>query len=526
LDAAISVGERLETMQAEEAPVAWLLAGRLAVDRRLDSSHRLLRAAGRYRNHGSGLVRATGWLARALDCEVSGDPKGVFSACSRGLDALDEHRVTLGSSELRALASLHGEKLAEVALRQAVAIGRPRSLLRWSERWRATALTQPPVRPPREARLAAQLAALRVTARRLDEARAANAPTNVLENDMSRWEDAIRGERRHLAGGGVRRAPFGLPRLLDELGDHTALVELVEVEGILFALVVRRRRVRQFRVGPSVEAAQAVGLARFALRQAARGRPTELSPIGQRLERALLGGARTALGDGPVVLAPPSRLHATPWGLLPVLADRPVSTIPSAGLWLRARTAQRPAASRMVVIAGPGLRTGGAEVAALAAQSPDALVLRDGSATVERSLGALDGASLAHIAAHGHFRADSPMFSSLMLDDGPLTVHDFERLEAAPFRLVMSACDSGLMAPIGANEVLGIASALVSLGTAGIVSSVAEVNDEATVPMMLDLHRDLGTGAGLDEALLHARSAARGELVREATAASFVALGV
>ena len=37
-----------------------------------------------------------------------------------------------------------------------------------------------------------------------------------------------------------------------------------------------------------------------------------------------------------------------------------------------------------------------------------------------------------HVAAHGTFRADSPMFSSLRLDDGPMTVHDVERLRRAP----------------------------------------------------------------------------------------------
>jgi CHAT domain-containing protein len=118
------------------------------------------------------------------------------------------------------------------------------------------------------------------------------------------------------------------------------------------------------------------------------------------------------------------------------------------------------------------------------------------------------------------------MFSSLELDDGPLTVHDLERLKQAPHRLMISACDSGVMVPVGANELLGLASALLSLGTAGIVSSIAEVNDEATVELMLDLHRGLATGVGLAEVLFLARERAQGELVREATAAAFVALGV
>ena len=91
---------------------------------------------------------------------------------------------------------------------------------------------------------------------------------------------------------------------------------------------------------------------------------------------------------------------------------------------------------------------------------------------------------------------------------------------------MLSACDSGVMVPVGANELLGLASALLSLGTAGIVSSIAEVNDEATVDLMLDLHHGLAKVMGLAEVLLLARERAAGDLVHEATAAAFLALGV
>ena len=90
---------------------------------------------------------------------------------------------------------------------------------------------------------------------------------------------------------------------------------------------------------------------------------------------------------------------------------------------------------------------------------------------------ALDGAWLAHIAAHGRFRADSPLFSSLRMHDGPLTVYDFEQLRRAPYRLILSSCDSGLQAPAGADELLGLVSSLLPLGTAGIVAGVVPLND-------------------------------------------------
>ena len=63
----------------------------------------------------------------------------MLAACRRGLDVLDEYRLTLGASELRAQATVHGAELAALAQRHAAQARRPRLLLTWSERWRATA---------------------------------------------------------------------------------------------------------------------------------------------------------------------------------------------------------------------------------------------------------------------------------------------------------------------------------------------------------------------------------------------------
>jgi CHAT domain-containing protein len=144
-----------------------------------------------------------------------------------------------------------------------------------------------------------------------------------------------------------------------------------------------------------------------------------------------------------------------------------------------------------VLVNGPGLGAAGAEVRTLAEQYGDATVLGDGTATTARVLEAIDGAGLAHIAAHGVFRADSPLFCSLRLDDGPMTVHDVGRLRRAPYRLILPSCESALLAPAGADELLGLASALLPLGTAGLVASVAQVSDRAAAPLMLALHRRL-----------------------------------
>jgi CHAT domain-containing protein len=140
-------------------------------------------------------------------------------------------------------------------------------------------------------------------------------------------------------------------------------------------------------------------------------------------------------------------------------------------------------------------------------------------------MSAIDGARLVHIAAHGTFRADSPLFSALQLDDGPLTVYDLERLHRGPLHLVLSSCDSGVVAPAGADEVLGLASSLIPLGTVGIVASVVPVNDVAVVPLMIALHRELRGGASLAEAVRDARRGSGSDPLAAATGWSFICLG-
>ena len=137
---------------------------------------------------------------------------------------------------------------------------------------------------------------------------------------------------------------------------------------------------------------------------------------------------------------------------------------PSARAWCRGEYRRPFGLDKTVLVSGPGLGAASTEVRTLAGQYGQATVLAGGSATTARVLAAIDGAGLAHIAAHGTFRADSPMFSSLRLDDGPMTVYDLERLRRAPFRLILPSCESGVLAPAGADELLGLATALLPLG--------------------------------------------------------------
>ena len=523
------VAAHLDACRAGEAMRAHLLAGRLALSagRAADADQHLERAA-KSRRRKPPLTRSVAWLARALQADAHGNTRATLAACTRGLDALAEHQMTLGATELRAYGTAHGTELALIAQRDALRRGDAHRLLRWSERWRATALATHNTTLRHDRELAAELSALRNVTRLLETVEMAAAGRHALEREQRRLEAAVQARTRRSPGSPVQDAgQFDLDALFDELGG-TTLIELVEVDGVLQAIVVADRRVRLHPVGPVPE--REVQMSRFVLRRLAYGPPRPgdelvLAHRGTALESALLGSVTAELGDGPVVVVPPGRLRAVPWTLMPSLRDRVVTVAPSASTWLRARRKRPPARRRVALVVGPGLVTGGAEVVQLRPRYPQAVLLGQGSATAEQVLSALDGAWLAHIAAHGTFRADNPLFSSIQLDDGPLTVHDFERLGRAPHWLILSSCDSGVAAAVGADELLGLASSLVPLGAVGIVASVVPVNDPAAVPLMLALHDALQRGATLPGALLAARRATSGDPLAEATAHSFIALG-
>jgi len=516
----------LDTVDVARAPEARLLAGRLALARgRRAEGARHLRAAAARRPRDV-RARSTGWLARAVLAEAEGRPRDLLAACARGLDLVDLHLGTLGATELRAQATALGGDLARLALRQAARSGDAGRLLAWSERWRATALAVPPVRPDVDPGLTRDLAALRVLAGRLHDE--PGAVTSALQREQRRLEEAVRRRALHRPGAGISgTAPARVAELRAELGS-SELVELTDVDGRLLAVVVAGDRPpAMYDVGETAAADRALAHALFALRREGSRRgedPLDLRRIGHRLQQALLGPVADVLTAPSVVVVPTGGLHAVPWALLPGLEDRAVTVAPSATTWLRGRRSAPPATRRVVLVGGPHLSTGGTEVRRLAERYPDAVVLADGDATSERVLAAMDGAWLVHVAAHGTFRADSPLLSALELDDGPLTVYDLERLGRAPHRVVLSSCNSAVGAPSGADELLGVVSALMALGSAGVVASVVPVDDPGTVPFMLELHR-LMPDVPLAEALALARRSVRDDPAARTAAGSFIALG-
>ena len=228
------------------------------------------------------------------------------------------------------------------------------------------------------------------------------------------------------------------------------------------------------------------------------------------LEAEVVAPLLPALGRGGVVIVPAGALASVPWGMLPGLRGRPVTVCPSASSWLAARRAADAAAGEPdgpavpVLVAGPDLQHALSEISQIAAGYPDCHPLVAAAATVDATLRALDGAPLAHLAAHGHHDRENVLFSRLDLADGPLMAYDIQQLAAAPKQVVLSSCDVGRTVVRPGEEILGFTAALLYVGTANVISSVTRVADSAAVGTMTVYHKLLATGARPAEALAQA----------------------
>ncbi len=497
-----------------------LLAARIAIDLgRLDLARTQLQVAARARRSAHMDRRAQAWHALALLRQQSGDRRGAYAAVSAGLDAAERHRTLLGATELRMLVSAQVAELAALGVTLAIADGAASRVLRAAERHRASTLRMRPVLPPHDETHASLLAQLRSAAAETEQAQLAAAPVQTLLRRQQALEERLLRYLRHAPGAAAAPLAAGTEVLAEALADRV-LIEYVESGDMLYAVVLASGRHTLYPLGPAEPVAAGLESLRFAWRRLLTGHgsaaslqaATQLAArAADRLDTSLLAPVASLTDWRPLVVVPSGTLQSLPWCMLPRCADRPVTVAPSAQAWLTARNAAAgppapapahpasahpatPHPARVVLIAGPDVPAAAAELDSLAALYPGATVLAGHHATIAAALAALDGADVAHVAAHGRFRADNPLFSALVLADGPLTVYDLERLRRAPRTIMLAACDSGLSQVQPGDEMSGLATALLAVGASTVVAPLLPLPDEVSEALAHRWHQLVSSG--------------------------------
>lgn len=458
---------------------------------------------------GSNLRRAQAHHHRALQALCDGRTGAARASLARGLAAIDRSRAALAADELRATAADRAPEMARLGLAAAAETGRPSLVLEWAERTRAASL-----------RLAQPGAVHAVGARdELDELRSVAAGSQrarLLERRIIERRRAARA-----TGTSNGRVPAAAVRA--QLGEDQVVLEYVEVGDRVALLVVGRSRTRMIELAVDREDVEAtIGKLLFGLRRMASGSGPAVAgamamveALARRLDEALVPAA---VDERRVVVVPTGLLHRLPWAVLPSLADRELVVAPSASVWHRA--ASTPETSGDVLVAtGPGLPEAEREAVEIAAIWSTRHLPSPATGAVVRRLAT---ARVAHLCCHGHFRVDSPQFSSLHLGDGAFMVIDLDGITQLPSVVALFACNVGAVDVRAGDDVLGFPAAMLARGVRNLVASSLPIADGAARDLAVDFHRALVGGAGVGAALRDARQRSRAASPAHAAAAAAI----
>ncbi len=313
-------------------------------------------------------------------------------------------------------------------------------------------------------------------------------------------------------------APIDLETIRASIPVDAVLLEFYEVRGVVYVCLVSRS---QLRIVPLASAAQLRDLLRLLQFQLSKFR---LGPAYRRafqtgmlaatlthlekLYTELITPIRPLLTARHLIIAPHSFLHNLPFHALRtegrnLLDDFSISYAPSANVYSLSCTRESRFRNESLVMgipdaAAPHIE---AEVQYAASALPHARLRLgpDASQAALREHG--PSSRFIHIATHGLFRADNPMFSSIRLGDSDFSLFDLYQLPLSAELVTLSGCSTGLNVVVGGDELVGLMRGLLFAGAQGIMVSLWDVHDRSTADFMTAFYGEVQQGRNKAEAL-------------------------
>jgi tetratricopeptide (TPR) repeat protein len=296
-------------------------------------------------------------------------------------------------------------------------------------------------------------------------------------------------------------ADFSLERLQAALPPDTALVEYYSTGDRLLAAVVTRQAIRIIPVSVVSRVLHFLHLLRFQLSKFRMG-----AAYTHRFEQPLLQATqghlealyadvivplREHLTEKHLVFVPHGALHFLPFHALRsgegyLCDDYTISYAPSATVFALCQEKTAGNTPNSLVMGIPDERAPQilTEVESVAPLLPHAelFVGPEATADVLRSRGATS--SLLHIATHGTYRQDNPMFSGIRLGDGYVNLYDLYQIRLPAKLVTLSGCATGMNFVSAGDELLGLQRGLFCAGATSLLLSLWDVHDESTATLM------------------------------------------
>ena len=219
------------------------------------------------------------------------------------------------------------------------------------------------------------------------------------------------------------------------------------------------------------------------------------------LYQELVAPLRPLLGCSHVVFVPHGQLHHVPFHALydgeKYLIDQfSVSYAPSASVYAvcRRKQANRDGCALVMGIGDELAPSIEDEAKAVRALLPNSQLLLGADATEEALRNIGSRCRSVHIATHGYFRQDNPMFSAVRLGTSYLSVYDIYQLKLPAELVVLSGCATGLNVVSPGDELIGLARGFLQAGAQSLVLSLWDVQDASTREFMVAFYRGLQSG--------------------------------
>ena len=337
-------------------------------------------------------------------------------------------------------------------------------------------------------------------------------------------------------------ADFSLAKLQAHLPQDTTLVEYFSAGERLVAAVITRKDIQILPVTVLSRVAHFLQLLRFQLSKFRMGneyvrRFAEplLSATHSHLETLyseLIAPLRPFFEGRHLIVVPHGLLHFLPFHALrngeQYLCDAfTVSYAPSATVfsWCQEKPASANLSSLVFGIAderAPQILEEAQSVAALLPKS--SLHVGDrATSSVLREEGPQSG--LLHLATHGIYRQDNPMFSGIRLGDGYLNLYDLYQMRLNARLVTLSGCATGMNFVAAGDELLGLQRGLFCAGATTLLLSLWDVHDQSTSLLMQLFYREFLETGNMAGALQHAMQELRRQNAHPYFWAPFVLVG-
>jgi CHAT domain-containing protein len=252
----------------------------------------------------------------------------------------------------------------------------------------------------------------------------------------------------------------------------------------------------------------------------------------QELHRQLIEPIQDKIRSQSLILVPHQLLHYLPFhalydGAKYLVDSHDIARAPSVSVLkiCREKKIQRTEQDLVLAVADEMTPFINEEVQALRDLLPKGLFFVGKEAREDKLRRYGQTAGKLHIAAHGIFRADNPMFSSLKLGDTWLNLFDIFNLQLGAELTVLSACETGMSAVWEGDELLGLARGFLYAGTPSLLVSLWTVNDRSTAQLMRRFYQALQEGASNARALQDAMLSVKAEFPHPYYWAPFILMG-